>query len=244
MNQLYSLLKSFEAKILESGPLMEGDLLKLQAELSRYKNSEKKWLSHLAKTSESLKEGLTLKDLMLFIVPVERHLKKKVTDLDLLISTEDKKMGLKENSLKVVLDNVRSAFNTGALFRTCEALGVSEVILTGYTQGLDSDQVVKTSMGAKPNTKRFRDLEEVKKNYSNCCLVALETSNKSQNIYNSELEEKTIFVVGNERFGLSEVDLLLCDKIVCLPTFGLKNSLNVNAALSACGYEWVRRFSK
>ena len=244
MNQLYRLLESLESKIMESGAPTIDDVDKLKVELLRYKNSEEKWLRHLSKMSESLSDTITLKDLMLFMVPIERHLKKKVTDLDLLISTKDKSESFKIHSLKVVLDNVRSAFNTGALIRTCETLGASEVIFTGYTQGLDSDQVIKTSMGARPITKRFRDLEEVRKTYPTYSFVALETSNKSQSIYDSDLEQNTIFIVGNERFGLSEADLQICDKIVCLPTFGRKNSLNVNAALSACGYEWVRRFSE
>ena len=242
MKRVYELLKNLESELKREGSLKSQDLLKLKQELSKHLNSEEKWLAHLAKTSASLSENLSLKDLMLYTVPIERHLGKRVTDTDILISFEDRKNSVKENTLKIVVDNVRSAFNTGAIFRTCEALGVSEVILTGYTQGFESEQVVKTSMGARTNTKRLRDLKEAKDYLKNYCLVALETSNRSRSIFDSDFTAKTAFVLGNERFGISEEDLLLCEKAVCLPTFGLKNSLNVNAALSACGYEWVRRF--
>ena len=244
MKHLYELLKSLEVKLLSQGHLDLDDTLELKKEFSKWEDSEEKWLLHLIKISKSLKENMSLQDLMIFIVPVERHLKKKITDIELLVNFEDRNEAVKENNLKVVFDNIRSAFNTGALFRTCEVLGVSEVILTGYTQGFESEQIVKTSMGARPNkTTRLRDLKEVKDYLKSYNLVALETSNQSEILYDMKLDKNTVFIVGNERFGLSEKSLALCDKIARLPTFGLKNSLNVNAALSACGYDWIRRFS-
>lgn len=242
MNSLYESLKKTEKKIMLGGLVDSDDIERLKSEFKKVK-SEEKWLVHLIKASEKIDQSISLKKLMTFIVPIERELSKKVTDTDILVESIDRKKRVKEQKLVVVLDNIRSAFNTGALFRTCDALGVSEVVLTGYTQGFESAQVVKTSMGAQPKTTKVRDLEEAKKYLNDYQLVALETSNKSVNLYDLKWKEKTALVIGNERFGLSEKDLSVCDQITSLPMFGVKNSLNVNAALSACGYEWVRRFS-
>jgi tRNA G18 (ribose-2'-O)-methylase SpoU len=243
MKSIYEILKSIEEKLLTRQKIEDSEFERLRDELLKLKDSDHKALSHLAKSALSVNTSMTLKDLMVFIVPIERHLSRRVTDPDFAVTYEDKESPVLENQLKVVLDNIRSAFNTGALFRTCEILGVSEVFLTGYTQGYESEQVLKTSMGAKIKTVKVRDLKEAKEHLSGYELVALETSKNSTVLYKTELGINTAFIVGNERFGLSGEDLKLCDKTVCLPTFGQKNSLNVNAALSACGYEWVRRFS-
>lgn len=232
-----------ETKLLESLVLSDEDLLGLKKDFQSLKTDEK-WLTHLIKASESIDRTMDYKKLMTFIVPIERALKKRISDQEILIHSKDRVQEIKNQNLKVVLDNIRSAFNTGALLRTCETLGASEVIVTGYTQAFESPQVLKTAMGAKPKVTRLRDLKEVKKHLKDYSLIALETSSHSKNIYEAEIKEKSAFVVGNERFGLSESDIKLCDQTLSLPTFGLKNSLNVNAALSACGYEWVRRHAK
>ncbi len=72
-------------------------------------------------------------------------------------------------------------------------------------------------------------------------IIGVETSKESRVIYNVQLPQRSAFLFGNERFGLSALDLKECDLVVSLPMFGLKNSLNVNAALTTCGYEWVRQ---
>ncbi|NJL25176.1 MAG: RNA methyltransferase [Calothrix sp. SM1_5_4] len=49
--------------------------------------------------------------------------------------------------LKLIVENLRSAFNVGALFRTSECLGVSEILLCGYTPGPDDEKTARTAMG-------------------------------------------------------------------------------------------------
>jgi len=243
VKRLYEKLKDIEKKLLFGEALEAYEIDSLKLLFLEVKNTDR-WFRHLLEASKSMNSNLDLNKLMTFIVPIERELGRKVTDLDLVISKDDKKEVQKEQKLKIVLDNIRSAFNTGAILRTCDALGVCEVIMTGYTQGLESAQVLKTSMGAKPKITKLRDLIEVKKYLEGYKLIALETSNQSKNIYESKLYENTAFVLGNERFGLSEKDLLICDAVTKLPMNGIKNSLNVNAALAACGYEWIRRFGQ
>ena len=234
-----SLLKFEEA--LEANLLTEAQVLEISAQLEKLKDSSNKSLKMLSLKSSSIQKDMGLREFMTIMVPVERELNKKVTDEVMGVKTKDLEVKVKTNELIVVLDNVRSSFNVGSLFRTCDALGVKEVVITGYTEGLESERVRKTAMGAEPKVVKLRDLEAVKKKLSDYQMVALETSQKSQSIFETKLFKKTAFVIGNEKFGLSEYDLSLCDTVVELPVFGLKNSLNVNAALSASGYEWVRQ---
>ena len=51
--------------------------------------------------------------------------------------------------LYVILDNIRSAFNVGGIFRTSDCVGVSEIVLCGYTATPDSQKTCKTTMGAR-----------------------------------------------------------------------------------------------
>lgn len=202
----------------------------------------------LSKLAVRVKEGMNLDQFVCFVVPIERELNNKITDTEILVETDDLEIGRGEapkNSLIIVLDNIRSPFNMGAAVRTCDALGVFELIITGYTPDLDNERVKKISMGAWKNLNviKLRDLEKVRdyllgKGYQ---MVSVETTRGAQVIHDVKLESKTALVFGNERFGISKKDLLLSDGVVRLPVFGVKNSLNINAALTACGYEWVRQ---
>lgn len=235
-----SLLKYEEDLSLNS--ISENQVLELQSLLALLSDSSNESLKRLSLKSHSVHQGMSLRELMTIMVPIERELNKKVTDEVMGVKTKDSQASLsKANQLIVVLDNIRSSFNVGAALRTCDVLGVKEVIATGYTEGLDSERVKKTAMGAAPKMTHLRDLKAVKEKLFDYEIVALETSKNSQSIYQTKLLEKTAFVIGNEKFGLSEHDLSLCDLVVELPVFGFKNSLNVNAALAASGFEWVRQ---
>lgn len=241
LKKLHESLLKFEES-LESKSVSARQVLEISDQLEQLKGSSSQSLKMLSLKSNSVQKDMSLREFMTIMVPVERELNKKITDDLMGVKTKDcKKKSLNTNELIVVLDNIRSSLNVGALLRTCDALGVKEVVITGYTEGLESERVRKTAMGAEPKVVQLRDLQGARKKLSDYQLVALETSHKSQSIFKTKLLEKTAFVIGNEKFGLSEYDLSLCDAVVELPVFGFKNSLNVNAALSASGYEWVRQ---
>lgn len=205
-------------------------------------------VDHLANLAVRLKEGMNLEQFICFVVPLERELNNRITDSEILVETADLKSRAVENDLIVVLDNIRSPFNMGAIVRTCDALGVKELVTTGYTPGFENEKVKKISMGAWISVRlnKFRDFKEASfylksMDYS---IVGVETVKGAGVIHEKKLPSKTALVFGNERFGLTKADLQTCDHIVKLPVFGVKNSLNVNAAITACGYEWVRQNGK
>ena len=71
-------------------------------------------------------------------------------------------------------------------------------------------------------------------------LVAIETSQSAQNIYQSQLPEKIAFLVGNERAGITAPILEHCCMQVYIPMFGITKSMNVTHALAVSLFEWIR----
>lgn len=72
-------------------------------------------------------------------------------------------------------------------------------------------------------------------------VVALETTKKSQNIYRTALPKKTIILCGNERFGLSNKLINICEKSVFIPLPGITRSMNVSHAMTIAAFEWAQQ---
>lgn len=134
----------------------------------------------------------------------------------------------------MALDGVRSLFNVGSIFRSCEAAGFSSVIL-GNTPGRENPTVRKTSMGTvdlmphKKSSDLAQTLVEMKElGYT---ITAVETAMDSRPFYANDWQDRGVLVMGNEEYGISPHVLAVCDATVHIPMFGRKNSLNVaNAA--------------
>jgi tRNA G18 (ribose-2'-O)-methylase SpoU len=138
----------------------------------------------------------------------------------------------------VALENIRSLFNIGAIFRTCEFFGVEEVFLVGYTGRERNDwdelhhKIGKTALGAEKNLKIkfFRDGAALVDYVSlkNLPLVAIEQHPKSISIENWQAQNNSVLVFGSETDGVSAEILAAASQIVEIPRLGKKNSLNVS----------------
>jgi len=147
------------------------------------------------------------------------------------------------SNLEVVLDNIRSTFNVGAILRSSDGVGVNKIHLCGITPAPTNPKVHKTSLGAEftvnyeshPNTL---SLIKCLKN-KGYIIWALEKTSMSQSIFNyriSESSRPTILVVGNEIIGVDPDVLKECDAHLHIPMVGLKNSLNVAIAFGIAVY--------
>lgn len=138
--------------------------------------------------------------------------------------------------MKVIVDNVRSALNVGSIFRTCDAFGVSELLLCGISAVPPSREIHKTALGAEL-TVPYRYFEttalavEMLKS-ENFNVVAIEQSPHSVMLSDFKISnnDHTAYVVGNELDGVSADVLALCDRVVEIPQVGMKKSLNVSVA--------------
>lgn len=146
---------------------------------------------------------------------------------------------------EVVLDNVRSAYNVGSIFRTADGVGIRRIYLCGITPNPDEDPSTrKTALGAdaKIEWSTHRNAFDLisslhEKHYH---LLALERTATSIDIYQYHPrwtdEQPLVLIVGNERAGVDPGLLEFCEAVLSLPMVGSKSSLNVTVAFGAAAY--------
>ena len=153
--------------------------------------------------------------------------------------------------MKFVLNNIRSAWNVGAIMRTADATD-SEVIMIGYTPkptGNTLKMIAKTAIGAENTVpwEHYDHWTEALEAYAGSLQLGIEISDQSQSIYdylpkNDWELDNTILWFGNEISGL-EKDL--CERLdaeLHLPMLGMKESINV--ASTVCTTAYLFRFAE
>lgn len=146
----------------------------------------------------------------------------------------------------VVLDNIRSVYNVGSIFRTANACGIGKVILCGITPGpLDAkgrkrSDFAKVSLGAEEKVLWERSATTVDALQSlrdeGYYIVAIEQDSSSVDYKDVVARSKTCFVLGSEVGGIDKEMLSLCDVVAELPMLGSKESLNVTIAFGIAAY--------
>lgn len=147
------------------------------------------------------------------------------------------------------LDNVRSAHNVGAIFRTAEGAGLSELLLGGITPTPDQlPSISKTALGAESSVKwcyspnLFAALTELKAN--SCLILALEYTPNACSLLefqpNYPLPRQVALVVGSEPAGVDPAILQIADQVLYIPMSGDKTSLNVSIAFGIAVYQLSR----
>lgn len=224
----------------------EAELKKLKALISGLSACENPDVSRLAPLEKHLTPGMTLKHFVSYAIPFERLLHKNLQDDEFLVVENDREQAEDKLPLVFVLDNIRSAFNVGSIFRTAECLGAEKIYLCGYTPLPTQWKVEKTAMGTQEYLsweeapKLLECLEELKdEGYR---IVALETAASASDLFESFEAEPTAFVLGNERFGLDPEVLKIIDEVRIIPLRGRKNSLNVGVTAAVAGFEWMRQW--
>lgn len=141
-----------------------------------------------------------------------------------------------------VLDNLRSVYNVGSIFRTANAAGVEKIILCGTTptpldkKGARRSDFAKVALGAEDTVmwEYKEDTVEALKalKQDRYYIVAFEQDNNAIDYKEITLKEKqkVAFVVGEEVAGIKVDRLSLCDVIAEIPMLGTKESLNVTIA--------------
>ncbi len=142
--------------------------------------------------------------------------------------------------LTVILNNVRSLYNVGSIFRTADGAGVEKIWLCGITGCPPNNQISKTALGAEERVvwEHAEDPLEIIKQYKDKSyeIVLLEQLEESQE-YSSYTPERPIcLVLGHEVTGVDPKILSLCDRAIEIEMAGLKNSLNVSVAFGIIAY--------
>lgn len=137
----------------------------------------------------------------------------------------------------VILHNIRSAHNVGAIFRTCEGAGVTKIFLTGYTPapldrfGRPVAEITKTSLGASLMVpwEQSADIGEVISTLRNAgvLVVAIEQAKTALSLFSFTPPQSIAYIFGNEITGITPDVLDRTDAVVEIPMQGQKESLNV-----------------
>jgi tRNA G18 (ribose-2'-O)-methylase SpoU len=155
---------------------------------------------------------------------------------------------LPRNGIHLILDNLRSAFNVGSIFRLCDAMRVSGLYLCGYTPHPPHFKLDKTSLGTTNYVpwKWFPSTQEAVTHCKSLQLPvwAAETTTKSKMLYETAFPEKLAIVFGNEALGISSEVLDMCDEFVQIPLYGFKNSINVAASCAVIGFKVLESMAK
>jgi 23S rRNA (guanosine2251-2'-O)-methyltransferase len=146
----------------------------------------------------------------------------------------------------VVLENIRSAYNVGSVFRTSDAFLIEAIYIIGYSATPPHKEIKKTALGAEESVtwKYFKTsteaIEELKtKNYEVYAVEQAEESYKLNSV-NFRQNEKIAVVFGNEVTGVEQTTIHLCDGCIEIPQLGMKHSLNIATAAGIVLWELVR----
>ena len=154
--------------------------------------------------------------------------------------TRDERDPFKGKALYAMLDNIRSAWNVGSIFRSADGFGFKHLYLCGITPTPDNEAVVKTSLGAEDFVTWSAHKDAVKLTIGlkkeGFAIWALEQTEKSKSLAAAiqwlEPDQPTVLVVGSEVTGVDPGILEIADQVVHLPMRGQKRSFNVAVAFA------------
>lgn len=154
---------------------------------------------------------------------------------------------MKKISQALILPDIRSAINVGAIFRTADAVGISKIYLTGYTPrptdkfGRIQKDIAKSALGAEGfveweyQKSLVSLISKLKKQGFH--IIALEQNKRAIDYRKIKISGKIAIILGPEVTGLPKNILDKSDTIVEIPMYGKKESLNVSVA---CGVALFR----
>jgi len=141
------------------------------------------------------------------------------------------------------LDNVRSLYNVGSIFRTAEAVGISQIHLCGMTPTPDNPRLAKTSIGAekmipwhyhKNGLVAAENLQD-----QGFELWAIEGGAEATPLFETKAPQdgqRIVLLIGNELAGVDPGILAICERILYIPMGGRKESLNITVAFGIAAY--------
>lgn len=144
----------------------------------------------------------------------------------------------------MLLDNIRSAWNVGSIFRSADGFGFDHVYLCGITPTPENEAVAKTSLGAEDAIPWSHHKDAVKLatalKQEGWQILALEEGEGAKELrQRARVEASTVLIVGSEVTGVDPDLLALCDEILEIPMRGKKRSFNVAIAFSVAAFALI-----
>ena len=146
----------------------------------------------------------------------------------------------------VVLENIRSAYNVGSVFRTGDAFLIEAIYIIGYTAQPPHKEIKKTALGAEETVmwKHFNSsaeaIADLRENGYNIYAVEQAEGSFKLSTIGFDMDEKIAVIFGNEKAGVEQSTIQLCDGCIEIPQLGMKHSLNIATAAGVVLWELVR----
>ncbi|MBF0596507.1 RNA methyltransferase [Faecalibacter rhinopitheci] len=157
---------------------------------------------------------------------------------------------IEKHPIVVVLDNVRSMHNVGAVFRTSDAFLIDKIYLCGITATPPHKEIHKTAIGAENSVdwEYIQDANELvinlkKEGYQ---IITIEQTEGSVllNEFKVDSSQKYAIVMGNEVDGVQQSIIDQCNTCIEIPQSGTKHSLNVSVCTGIILWKWYEGFMK
>lgn len=161
--------------------------------------------------------------------------------------------------LVVVLDNVRSMYNIGSVFRTADAFRLEEVLLCGITATPPHNEIHKTALGAEESVswKHFKETTDAvkylrEKGFKICAIEQCEGSvmlgkfledrnnEKTESADSNKSHQPVAVIMGNEVKGVQQSVIDMCDLCIEIPQYGTKHSMNVSVTAGIIMWEFTK----
>ena len=172
---------------------------------------------------------------------------RKLSHLEIL-NRQKQKFQDRKLPLNVILNDIRSLYNVGSIFRTSDGVGVEKIWLCGITGYPPNSQIAKTALGAEERMpweyrqdvlSVIKELKEQK--YQIVLLEQMEESSLYQDFCPSS---PVCLVIGNEITGIGDSITAYCDEAIEIEMAGMKNSLNVAVAFGIVAYHFRHYFQR
>jgi len=173
--------------------------------------------------------------------------KKNLSELNRL-NIEDFK-ATEKIPLVVVLDNIRSQHNVGAVFRTSDAFLVEKIYLCGITATPPNREIHKAALGATESVdweyfEKTVDVVNLLKTQGFSVFALEQTQNSISFLKLPKLPTPIALILGNEVDGISDDVMPLVDGALEIPQFGTKHSLNVSVSAGIAIWEIFKKFNR
>ncbi len=150
--------------------------------------------------------------------------------------------------LVVVLDDVRSLYNVGSIFRTCDAFRVEALWLTGITACPPHVEIHKTALGAQDSVSwqyfstAILAVEKLKEEGYEVLAIEQCQGSTLINSFKVDRSKKYAIIFGNEVKGVNQEVINLCVGSIEIPQFGTKHSLNVSVTAGIILWKFAKEF--
>jgi len=146
-----------------------------------------------------------------------------------------------KQDIYLILDNIRSMYNVGAIFRTADAAGIKKLYLCGITATPPRKEIEKTALKTTDyvDWEYYKSTKELvlKLKEKGIRIIALEQTDKSISYHTFSYNKPLAIIIGHETEGIEQEILDICDHSIDIPMRGIANSLNVATAAGIILYK-------